>query len=126
MWIFTKEGFFSVVQDDYCKEDELMVRARVKGDLERLKEKITTEPGIITLGHADYLYRMPVLREDWASYLHGAAMELDYSNVKGTICEKNKNRQIAYFGVWSSMTDLQRKEMIASGDWEHLPVWKSE
>jgi hypothetical protein len=30
MWLFTKNGYYSIVQDDYCKDDEVVIRARVE------------------------------------------------------------------------------------------------
>lgn len=30
MWLFTKNGYYSIVQDDYCHHDEVVIRARVE------------------------------------------------------------------------------------------------
>lgn len=124
MWIYTKEGFFSVVEDKkYCKEDEVMVRARIKLDLQRFKDHITTDPDIVTLNEADYLHRIPVKRVDWANYLHKSAMELDYSTVKDSIGNDGK-RGIYYYGVWRNMQKLQDKMMMVEGTWgDCLPVY---
>jgi len=58
MWIFTKDGFYSAVKDKYCDDGELMIRARIKVDLERLLQKIESDAEILTFGHADYRYRV--------------------------------------------------------------------
>lgn len=107
MWIFTKEGFFSAVKDDYCEADELMIRARWKKDLIRLAERIGSKAEILTIGHADYRYRMAIKREAWVGYVARAAMEIDYSNVKGTIAHGDHERSRAYMGCWHSLYQAQ-------------------
>ena len=110
MWIFTKDGFFSVVQDNYCGDDELMVRARVKKDLASLLKKIGTpkKKAILTIDHADYRYRVKVKKDDWVKYVAHQALDIDYSNVKGTLIDHNDHgRATAYYGCWESMHSLQ-------------------
>jgi mRNA-degrading endonuclease RelE of RelBE toxin-antitoxin system len=43
MWLYLKTGFYSVVKKTPCKEDELLVRARSKIDLDRLQEVLKTK-----------------------------------------------------------------------------------
>jgi hypothetical protein len=103
MWIFTKEGFFSVVQDDYCAADELMVRARWRKDLVRLADRLGLKKKILAINHADYQYRMKVRRLVWADYCCQAALGVDYSNVKGTIAQGDKKRSRAYMDAWGAL-----------------------
>ena len=107
MWIFTKEGFFSVVEDKYCGKDELMVRARVKSDLVRLAQKMDISFDILVIDHSDYRYRGKIARTVWENYCSLSAAEIDYSNVKGTISGDDHERSDAYMGVWSSLFSLQ-------------------
>ena len=58
MWIFTKDGFYSVIKDKYCTEGELMVRARLRIDLERLLAKLDSDAEILVIKQADYRYRV--------------------------------------------------------------------
>jgi len=102
MWLFTTDGFYSVVHDKYCKPDELMVRARKREDLENLfAHKITGE--ILEIGHADYRFRMAVKRKIWSKYLAGYANKMAYSNFKGTLPLNDHARHDAYFKCWSAM-----------------------
>ena len=41
MEIFVIEGYFSVVQDNYCRDDELMIQSRDLRDLKALAEHMT-------------------------------------------------------------------------------------
>ena len=55
MWIFSEEAYLSVVEDK-TNPDMLLVRARVKGDIEKhFPDSITTETP-----DADYLYRASI------------------------------------------------------------------
>jgi hypothetical protein len=109
MWMFSKEGFFSVVKDEYCEADELMVRSRWKQDLICLSERIGSKAEIIVIKHADYRYRLKVKREDWVGYCTKAASEIDYSNVKGTIAHGDRERSRAYMGCWHSLYQAQEE-----------------
>lgn len=106
MWIFTKEGFFSVVATS--EPDELMVRARVREDLENYIDFMGAVPGpeIIETPHADYRYRIITARDEWAEYVSAAASDLDYTNVKGTI-GRGAARHRAMMRVWGAMGNLQ-------------------
>ena len=110
MWIFTREGFFSVTDN---RRDEttktVMVRARVKDDLIRLIEQIadqTEEPSIIETPTADYRYRIVIPRKVWGEYLRLAAMTLDYTNVKGTLAPTDP-RHTAMRKCWDARGALQ-------------------
>jgi hypothetical protein len=107
VWIFTREGFFSAVKDEYCDQGELMIRARWKKDLARLAERIGSREEILTIGHADYRYRLKVKREAWVGYVALAANEIDYANVKGTLAHGDHERSRAYMEVWSALYQAQ-------------------
>jgi len=107
MWVFLNEGFFSAVFDKYCKPNEMMIRARCKGDLVRLSKKLhgySEDSDILEFENADYRYRMKVDRNMWADYLLNAALSIDYSNVKDTIIPAgDKLRHDAYYDVWTAL-----------------------
>lgn len=109
MWIFTMDGFFSVVQDDYCEQDGLMVRARWKKDLERLAEKIGRDLDIKIINHADYRFRTKVTKNEWINYCARSASEIDYPNVKGTIASDDPERSRAYIAVWHALYKAQEE-----------------
>ena len=108
MWLFTRDGFFSAIQDNYCKTSEVIVRTRVKRDLLRLLIKIgRSDDNIITLPNADYRYRIKLAKQEWAKYLSSEAMNLDYSNVKDAITDGLCERSEAYYACWTSLYQFQ-------------------
>ena len=112
MWLYTTQGFYSIVHKPPCKKDELLVRARCKEDIEKLgtllRDKLKFNGKIIESPKADYAYRMIVPRETWASFMASTAMELDYGNFKDTIPIKDHLRHDAYFDCWKVMYDWQK------------------
>lgn len=145
MWIFTEDGFFSVVayhpNKDMRKsahveianaseepDNMLLIRARVKADLERLQENVGTDIHIINDPSADYSHRALMTRKDWAGYLATAAMDIDYdSHFKEVVRDrapKADNRYSAMMSVWTAMARLQdtvpysgTPRTSAMGDW---------
>ena len=107
LWIFTKDGFFSVVFDKYCKRGELMIRSRCKDDLVRLAKKLhgySDKSEILGIKHADYRYRMRITKNNWADYLTNCALDIDYANVKDNIVPAGDDlRQDAYYQVWTAL-----------------------
>ena len=107
MWGFTKEGFFSVVFDKYCKRDELMIRARCKGDLIKLSKKLHGYAGDSAISESlngDYRYHMKVDRHMWGDYLLNYAVNIDYSEVKKNIVsDGDKLRLDAYYEIWTAL-----------------------
>lgn len=112
MWLYLKTGFYSVVYKPPCNKDELLVRARSKGDIEKLqkqlKAKYNYDGEVVDSPKADYAYRMILPREIFASFISSAAMELDYDNFKNTTCGKDYQRHDAYMKCWESMYEWQR------------------
>ncbi|MBQ9874488.1 MAG: hypothetical protein IJM30_08485 [Thermoguttaceae bacterium] len=105
MWLFTKRGFFSAVQN--CDDSKLIhVRARFKGDLERLCEAYRLEPSVASVPGADYPYRMDFPRETWASIVKSEAEEIDYPNFKNAVHE-GTDRDAAYMSVWFELKKRQ-------------------
>ena len=107
MWIFVKDGYFSVVKDKYCSEGELMIRARVIKDLERLLDKLGSDADILVFKHADYRYRVKVTADQWSRYLAREAAGVDYANIKDTITWHEPGRSKAYYGCWEALYQWQ-------------------
>jgi hypothetical protein len=116
MWIFTIDGFFSVVNDNYCGHDEVMVRARCKDDLKRMLQRLhgkqcdrlKLDDGILDIKHADYRFRTKLLKRDWMYYVSIMAMEIDYSTVKDNLCPDHyKERGDAMYECWGGMLRFQ-------------------
>ena len=108
MWLCLNNAFLSIVDKD-CAPDELLVRARRDGDIERVFPKAEVE---VTLGN-DYRCRARVKRADVAAAITQRVMSIDYGNFKGST--KDKPLHDAYMGVWSAIGKLQPGGPYSSG-----------
>jgi hypothetical protein len=110
MWIFTKLGFFSVVQkpDDHA-EGTLTIRSRVRADLEALRtEYIPTLGSIIEHAGTDYRYRAKASRTDVQAAMAKIVGDITYSNFKNEVAkQQGKSRAATYGKVWSALYPLQ-------------------
>lgn len=104
MWIFTKLGFFSVVQVAGDPK-HVQIRARTHGDLARLcklgdpelsPEQIKATPD------NDYPFRIIAHRSDWLNLLEALGDEVDYTNFKSEIARTmGREREGLYHEVWA-------------------------
>lgn len=100
MWICLTDAFFSIV-DKECGPDELLVRARRPGDIEKVFPNAKVE---IRSG-TDYQFRAKVSRVDVANALMMEVMSVDYSNFKGAT--KDRRLHDAYANFWHDHAALQ-------------------
>lgn len=117
MWLFTDTGFYSVAEvppwDKKLPEatEELVVRARVKADLDRLRERYM--PGLgpsLTTPNCDYRFRAYVSRKELARGYGRMAAQLDYHNFKNTVRTRmGAKREEPLHRIWSIMHALQRR-----------------
>ena len=108
MWVFTNFAFFSVVQ--HRQDPELvLIRARIRGDLEKLKEKYLPNLGEVlkTPTKADYPYRALAWKVEFAEAMKKAAMDIDYANFKSSV--NDTHRHNLYMSVWSIMAGAERR-----------------
>ena len=108
MWLCFSDSFLSIVDKD-CAPDELLVRARRDGDIERVFPGAEVE---VTLGN-DYRCRARIKRTDVAAAIAQRVMNIDYSNFKGST--KDRPLHDAYMGVWSAIGKLQPGGPYSSG-----------
>lgn len=103
MWIFCNDAFLSIV-DKAKTPGRLVVRARKKGDIERVfpGAKVSTTPD------ADYLYRAEIERGAVADAIAERVRGINYSNFKGSV--PDRKRHDAYMGVWSVMNRYQQEK----------------
>lgn len=101
MWLFSKHGFFSAVQN-YNDENLIHVRARFKGDLERLCKTYGVEPNVVETPRGDYPLRMDFKRETWAAIVQHEALEIDYAKFKPAVHDGTV-RDRAYLAVFDTM-----------------------
>jgi len=110
MWVFSKEGFFSIVCKE-CDKNEVLVRTRCEEDLVRMFHKLNGSPNIIKKEDGDYKFRAILKKETWVKYLSGCVFDLDYEKVKENIVSQDdKARRVAYSAVRSTMYNWLGRE----------------
>ena len=101
MWIFLNDAFLSIVADR--NHDQLLVRARLKGDIERTFPGAEVAEDVGT----DYRFRTWLDRKTVADVLHSKVETINYPNFKGSVREDA--RHTTYMGVWNVMHKAQEK-----------------
>lgn len=110
MWLFTKYGFYSIIQDE--KDNTLFkVRARKKADLQELQNNVAEISGcsIHQDLKADYRFRIFINQKQLESLMIQLSNSLDYSNFKDSIYrnESQKDKLDSYHQVWDVMYEYQ-------------------
>jgi hypothetical protein len=138
MWILTKYGFFSAVcarqgtdrNDEAVDRDRIMVRARLRGHLEALKERFPDLLGdceILESVGTDYAFRLFVHKPAWVKVVAMLVEETDYDNFKSQVARHRGRAGTAYerslHEVWSVMHRLQKWGRTASGNWK-VASWR--
>ena len=100
MWLCFNNAFLSIVSKD-CQPDELLVRARRKGDIERVFPDAKVER---TVGN-DYLFRARIKRAAVAEVIAAQVAGIAYPNFKNSV--RSDPLHHAYNRVWHVMADLQ-------------------
>ena len=112
MWLFTTQGFYSVVAHRN-EPSKVLVRARARADLEALKRQIP-DLRVFEDPDADYRYRAVVAREAWVAAVAILAADIDYPNFKSAVAERQGvERERLYSRVWAELLGLQRDEESA-------------
>ena len=100
MWLCFRDSFLSCASKD-CRPDELLVRARRAGDIER----IFPNAKVTKTAKADYLYRAVLPRDVVKQALAAMIDKIDYPNFKDSV--EDGSLHAAYSGVWHAMAGLQ-------------------
>lgn len=108
MWVCLSNAFLSIVCKE-CGPDELLVRARRKGDIENVfpDAKVKRSPG------TDYLFRAVVKRSDVAAAMVREVEAIDYGNFKGSV--RDRKLHDAYAGFWNIHACLQPTPPYSAG-----------
>lgn len=110
MWLLTPSGFFSIVQKpEDVKRGTLTVRARVRSDLESLKQSCLPGMGDIQESISnDYRFRTIAPRSEVAAAVAAMVEQLDYSNFKNQVeKQQGQPRASLYHDVWDVLYHLQ-------------------
>lgn len=110
MWIMLSDSFLSIVDKD-CPRDCLLVRARRRGDIERVFGKLAV-PLVAHTPKADYAYRAVITREVVKAAMAREIDRITYSNFKSSV--EDEQLHDAYLSIWSIMHTLQSVLMIAT------------
>ena len=115
MWLFTAFGFFSIVQKQ--KGDMLTIRARVREDLDRLREQyLPSLSSTVAGGGTDYPFRATAGRKAVATAVARIAEDITYSNFKNEVArELGHERAHVYGSVWGVMRGLEDLKERATG-----------
>ena len=106
MWIFLNDAFLSIVADrDH--PDNLMVRARSPGDIERAFP--SADVSVTPL--ADYRFRASLSRVYVEACLAARVRQIRYDNFKLSVPPGDFERWQAYSRVWCEMLALQNTEI---------------
>ncbi|WP_243357902.1 hypothetical protein [Fundidesulfovibrio terrae] len=113
MWIFSRDGFFSVAATKFCQPGEVAVRARKKEHLESLMERHGISAEILTFPEADYRYRIQIPKEIWGRALQDEANDLDYNSFKDAMAQAGMSADYlrAMFSTWSIIHKIQTEEL---------------
>jgi hypothetical protein len=135
MWIFSRQGFFSIACADKpgrgrkIDPETVMVRARVKQHLKNLQNRFRKSKTLRSIARTpiektlltDYRYRLILPKAVWVQALGELAMEQTWSNFKDEAQKfERKNKQSpdyvdALHDIWSVMHWLQVREgLVAS------------
>lgn len=109
MWLITTIGFFSIVEKEWDKKPgTLTVRARVRTDLDNLREQFLPEMGeTVESETADYRYRAQVPRTALAAAMPRLVDGIDYDNFKAAVeVRQGLEREEAYERVWTTLRKL--------------------
>ena len=103
MWLMTKLGFFSAVED---RDDKggVIVRARCEQDIVNISYFLQMKDAWWQDDYADYAYRLRCSKAKWAGAVARMADDIDYDNFKNSITDERHHR--AYQRVWIDMLQI--------------------
>lgn len=102
MWLFVRDGFFSVVAHRE-KPGVYLIRARAHKDLVAMQNRLGLTVPIKGTPHADYAFRMELPGEHFDRYLQCSCADVDYDNFKDAVHAVDPARSHAYMGVWTAI-----------------------
>lgn len=117
MWICLNDAFLSIVNKD-SERGSLLVRARRKGDIERIFGTICPDLKVSRDVNADYLYRASIPTEKIIEAMEGEVRRIVYPNFKASVKEDDLHN--AYMRVWTAMSGIQNPAPYSGGSRFHF------
>lgn len=112
MWLVTRDGFYSVVEQR-GDEDQVLVRARVKAHVRTLLDILGADAEIVDLPSADYRFRVVLPRDLWKRYVAFAVDDIDYDSHFKEVVEAAQPKRLrkpmyaAMLSTWTAFSRLQ-------------------
>ena len=113
MWIFTPDGFYSVVEKSEDRDAGMLtVRSRVKADLDALRKLFMPELGpTISGAGTDYRYRAKIDRGAFSEGMKRVSESVNYDNFKHAVgTRQGYGRARVYARIWTALLDLENQE----------------
>lgn len=108
MWVFTKHGFVSAVQNKH-DSNEVLVRARDRRSLAAVAD--ATGGSIVHTRSADYPYRLSIHKAAFAEWMLAQVDGIDYANFKDTVVvTRGADYERHLMTVWSVMHQTEDRE----------------
>lgn len=102
MWIYTSNGFVSVVKPaDHTQDNTLVVRSRQKQDILQLFPYAE----IVETPMRDYAFRTFLPAETVAEVITKQILAIRYDNFKNTVADSR--RHYIYGRIWAATRELQ-------------------
>jgi hypothetical protein len=101
LWIQFNNAFLSIVENRE-NTTESLVRARVKGDI----EKVFPEADVFEDNNADYKYRAFISKAIVAEKIMLKVTEINYDNFKNSV--KEIERKKVYSNIWAELRKFQK------------------
>ena len=104
MWLMTKHGLYSVIEDK--DPAYLKIRARRKSDLENLAGLVTFKTEIAESDTPDYRYSIRLKRGTARRLLAATFDHIDYPNFREAITKTPDQREkiFSYRQIWSTLS----------------------
>jgi hypothetical protein len=103
MWICLNDAFFSIVRKDCTDPDQLLVRARREGDIEKVFGR---DVKVERDEFADYLYRARIGQAIVADVMRRELFGITYGNFKDSV--KDHDLHHCYLRIWNATADMQK------------------
>ena len=133
MWLMTRYGFFSIVcargKGGRVLRGVMMVRARKKEHLERIKELNTGLGPIVETDDTDYPYRIIARRRVVKALVNQITRDIDYGNFKSAAAQDDTTGDGTYItflhAVWAAglrMTPPRARTLYGSAFYDREQV----
>lgn len=118
MWILSKHGFYAVAENRDDKST-VIVRARVRKDLERFVVLVPGGAKITYHHNYDYPYRIIIGKGPYVDAMVQIASNVDYDNFKSLITKLYGHaRHMVYMTVWSALKKLEANPKRQDAYWD--------